>query len=301
MMFKPDTALFSYEVIRESGENVMYINYLGAPYVPSLVESSEVMGRTIDDLREDSNVSRVVFVQQRNYSHDSSQVFMLVEIADLYDFLVKQERIVSSEKLAHLTTVYHEAFAFLNNIVNSLLRTDPVYAYRELKSTLFSQKAALEKGKDNGDYIRIIEKIISYFDNLKLIKFLKNYFDSYSLGNRDIYSEVFRADIMPNFTFTRMVARLPSDAEIIEQYSISKGHDKSLVTIFKRPNKSKFVYHIVPPEYTLDEDSHMLLNLARNVMIEHKPSEDEFNDPERTRQVFFNVAKDLISELATNK
>lgn len=300
-MFKPDTALFSYEVIRESGENVMYINYLGAPYVPSLVESSEVMGRTIDDLREDSNVSRVVFVQQRNYSHDSSQVFMLVEIADLYDFLVKQERIVSSEKLAHLTTVYHEAFAFLNNIVNSLLRTDPVYAYRELKSTLFSQKAALEKGKDNGDYIRIIEKIISYFDNLKLIKFLKNYFDSYSLGNRDIYSEVFRADIMPNFTFTRMVARLPSDAEIIEQYSISKGHDKSLVTIFKRPNKSKFVYHIVPPEYTLDEDSHMLLNLARNVMIEHKPSEDEFNDPERTRQVFFNVAKDLISELATNK
>jgi len=301
MMFKPGAALYSYEVKRESGENVMYINYIGAAYVPSLAESAEVMGRTMDNLREDSNVSRVVFVQQRNYSHDFSQVSMLVEITDLHDFLDKQERIVSPEKLSHLSTVYHEAYAFLNNVVNNLLKTDPVYAYRELKGALFSQKAMQEKGKDNKDYIRIIERIIGYFDSLKLIQFLKNYFDSYSLGNREIYSEVFRADIMPNFTFTRMVARLPGDAEIIEQYSISKGHDKSLVTIFKRPNKAKLVYHLTPPEYTLNEESHMLLNLARNVMIEHKPTEDEFNDPERTRQVFFNVAKDLIGELATNK
>lgn len=301
MMFKPDTALFSYEVIRESGENVMYINYLGAPNVPSLAESTEVMGRTIDNLREDSNVSRVVFVQQRNYSYDFSQVSMLVEIGDLQNFLVKQEKIVSPEKLAHLTSVYHEAYAFLNNIVNNLLVTDPVYAYRELKSQLFSQRAMLEKGKDNREYVRIIERLIGYFDKLKLIEFLKSYFDSYSLGNRDIYSEVFRADVMPNFTFTRMVARIPSDAEIVKQYSIAKEHDKSLVTIFRRPNKAKLVYHLTPPEYTLDEDSHILLNLARNVMIEHKPSEDEFNDPERTRQVFFNVAKDLIGELATNK
>ena len=300
-MFKPDTAIYSYEVIRESGENVMYINYLGVAEAPSLAESSEVMGRTIDLLREDSNVSRVVYVQQRNYSYDFSQVEMLIEVGDLHDFLVRQEKIVSPEKLAHLTSVYHEAYAFLNNIVNNLLRTDPVYAYRELKGQLFSQRASLEKGKDNGEYVRILEKLQGYFENLGLIKKLKIYFDSYSLGNRDIYSEVFRADIMPNFTFTRMVARIPSDAEIVKQYSIAKGADKSLVTIFRRPNKAKLVYHLTPPEYTLNEDSHMLLNLARNVMIEHKPSEDEFNDPERTRQVFFNVAKDLIGELATNK
>ena len=30
MMFKADAQLYSYEVVRESGENVMYVNYLWA-------------------------------------------------------------------------------------------------------------------------------------------------------------------------------------------------------------------------------------------------------------------------------
>jgi len=301
MLFKSDTPLYSYEVIRESGENVMYINYLGASFVPSLIDYAEVMARTIDNLKEDSNISRIVFVQQRNYSHDFEQVQMLVGVSNLYDFLTKQERIVSPEKLAHLAGFYHEAYSFLSYLVNEVLKLDPVKAYRELKDVLFKQRALSEEGRDNADYVRILERLAGYFENLVLIQKLKPYFDDYRVGDRDIYSNVFRADIMPNFTFTRMVARIPEDAEIVKQYEIAEGHDKSLVTIFRRPNKAKLVYHLSPPEYLLDEDHHMLLNLARNVLIEHRPTSEEFNDPERTRQVFFNVARDLVSDLAANK
>jgi type IV secretory pathway ATPase VirB11/archaellum biosynthesis ATPase len=279
----------------------MYVNYLGAEFVPSLIDSAEVMGRTIDNLKEDPNVSRIVFVQQRNYSHDFSQVKMLGEVANLSEFLIKQEKIVSAEKLSHLGAVYYEAHAFFNHVLNEVLPTDPVMAYRELKGMLFSKRASLEDGQDVGEYVKIIERVVGFFDELILIKKLKLSFDSYSGGDRDIYSEVFRADIMPNFTFTRMVARIPDDAEIIKQYSIAKGADESLVTIFKRPNKAKLVYHLTPPEYTLEEDHHMLLNLARNVLIEHRPTQEEFNDPERTRQVFFNVARDLLRDLAGSK
>ena len=301
MMFKPDTPLYSYEVVRESGENVMYVNYLGASFVPSLIDSIEVMGRTIDNLKEDPNIARIVFVQQRNYSHDFSQVKMLAEIANLSDFLIKQEKIVSVEKLSHLGASYYEAHAFFNRIINELLSTDPVRAYRELKGMLFSKRAELKAGQDMQDYVRLLEKVVGFFDELIIIKKLKEFFDSYSINDRDIYSEVFRADIMPNFTFTRMIARVPEDAEIIKQYSIAKGSDESMVTIFKRPNKAKLVYHLSPPEYLLEEEHHMLLNLARNVLIEHRPNEEEFNDAERTRQVFFNVARDLLSDLAGNK
>ena len=35
--------LYSYEVKREGGEDILYINYLGAPFVPSLAEYPEVM------------------------------------------------------------------------------------------------------------------------------------------------------------------------------------------------------------------------------------------------------------------
>ena len=50
MLFKEGTPLYSYEIIRESGESVLFVNYLGASFVPSLVNSPEVMSRTIDIL-----------------------------------------------------------------------------------------------------------------------------------------------------------------------------------------------------------------------------------------------------------
>jgi len=297
MMFKDGAPLYSYEVVRESGESVMYVNYLGAEVVPSLTDYPDVMGRTIDNLREESNISRVVFVQQRNYSYSFEQIKILMGVANLVDFLTKQEKIVSPEKLAFLGEDYYDAYAFLNRIVNELLSVDPVLAYRELKARLSGEKAR----DKNREYVRLLERVMGFFEDLELVHKLKSFFDSYSVGDRTIYGEIFRADIMPNFTFTRMVAKLPDDAEIIKQYRIGKGNDESLVSIFRRPNKAKLVYHLSPPEYLLDEDHHMLLNLARNVLIEHRPTAEEFTDPERTRQVFFNVARDLLSDLAESK
>ena len=94
MLFKSGTALYAYEIARESGSKVLYINYLGAPYVPSLAQNPDVMSRTIDLLIEAPDVSRVVFVQQRNYSHNNKETFMLQEIANLYIFLTKQEKLL---------------------------------------------------------------------------------------------------------------------------------------------------------------------------------------------------------------
>lgn len=300
-MFKENSPLYSSDIVRESGENVMYINYLGANYVPDLANYFDVMARTIDLLMEDSNISRIVYVQQRNYSHNFEQVNMLIEVAQLYDFFTKQEKIISVEVLEKLGYFYEEAYSFLNYIINEVLKGDPIRAYRELKGALFEQRALSEKGYDNLNYLRLLEKIISSFERLILIQKAKELFNNFKTGNREIYSEFFRPDIMPNFTFTRMIASLPKDAEIIKEYEIAKGYDKSVVTIFKEPNKTKLYYHLIPPEYNLSEDFHMLLNLARNVLIEHKPTQEEFNDSERTRGVFLNVSKDLLRDLANNK
>ncbi len=301
MMFKESSKLYANEIIRESGENVMYINYLGASFVPNLVDSFEVMARTVDALLEDSNVSRIVFVQQRNYSYGFKQVHMLLELSQLYEFLIKQEKIVSIDVLGNLGYFYEEAYSFLSYVINELSKGDPIRAYRELKGALFEQRALFEKGYDNSDYIRLLEKVIVFFDGIELIEKSKKFFDRYKSSDRQIYSELFRSDTMPNFTFTRMVASFPEDAEIIEEYEISEGHDASMVTIYKQPNKTKLIYHLSPPEYNLTEDHHMLLNLARNVLIEHKPNQEEFNDAKRTRQVFLNVSKDLLRDLASNK
>src|SRR3989344_1494055 len=91
--------LYSYEVRREGGEDILYLNYLGAPFVPSLSESGEVMERTVDALIENPNVSRIVFVQQKNYNYDFRETGFLLEIAQFYVYLVQQEKILSREKL----------------------------------------------------------------------------------------------------------------------------------------------------------------------------------------------------------
>jgi type IV secretory pathway ATPase VirB11/archaellum biosynthesis ATPase len=283
----------------ESGENVMYINYLGDSRAPSIADSAEAMNRTIDALSETSNIARVVLVQQRNYSYDFEQVKMLIEVAALHNYLIKQERVLSPDKLSFAQDI-SAVYNLMNYVVSELLKQDPIKAYRTLNSALIDQKILSSKGVKNEQYLWFLERIISYFENLSLIKKAKPLFERNYPG-REIYSELFRADIMPNFTFTRMIAKVPTDAEIIDQYEIASKEEKSTVTIFKEKDRAKFVYHISPPEYTLKEEHHLLLNLARNVLIEHRPTSDEFNNPERTRQIFFNVSRDLIQDLARSK
>lgn len=300
MMFKSGSPLYSYDILTESGENVMYINYLGEPSVPSIADSPEVMARTIDALSENSNISRVVLVQQRNYSYDFSQVQMLVEIASLYNFLNRQERVLSQEKLSFVEDI-SIAYNTLNYVINTLLKYDPIQAYKVLSAAIVEQQVANSNGQNNQRYIWYLQKILGYFDNLSLVKKYLEWTEKGYTDSREIYSKIFRADIMPNFTFTRMVAKIPEEAEIVSQYEIASGYDKSTVTIFREPNKAKLTYHLSPPEYLLKEEHHMLLNLARNVLIEHRPTTEEFNDLERTRQVFFNVARDLLQDLSSSK
>jgi len=307
MQFKEGAKLYSYDVQREGGEDIVYINYLGAPYVPSLSDSPEIMERTVDVLIENPNVSRIVFVQQKNYNYDFNETSLLLEIAQLYVYLIKQEKILSQKKLItnheqFFSQRYNDIFSFL-----FLLKRDPIAAYSELKRIIIEAKIFLEKIEDSSkmdqtNYIYFLEKLFILLEKTKLIQSVLPYLDNYQKGSREIYHKIFRPDVIPNFTFTRLVSDLPKDAEIIDQYKIFReDYDVSLVTILRKKDEAKLVYHLVPPENSLSEDYNMLLNLARGVLIEHQPRAEEFTDTERTRQVFLNISKDLLRDLAQNK
>jgi len=307
MKFEKEEALYSYEVKREGGEDVLYINYMGAPYVPSISEYPEVMERTIDSLIENPNVSRIIFVQQKNYNYDFKETNYLLEIAQVYIYLLKQEKILSPEKLVTsnadlFSKRYNEVFSFLY-----LLKKDPFAAYFQLRKIILEGKVLLDKigtllKSDQKNYLSLLEKILDVFSRTKLIQAFQQYSTEYRRGGREIYNKFFRPDVIANFTFTRLVSDLPEDAEIMAQYKISNGdYDESWVTIMKRKDESKLIYHIVPPENTLSEDQSALLNLARGVLIEHQPKAEEFTDTERIRQVFMNISRDLIRDLAQNK
>jgi len=302
-MSEKSEKLYSYEVRREGGEDVLHINYLGAPFVPSLADYPEVMARTMDALIENPGVSRIIFAQQKNYNYDNQETMFLLEIAHLYVYLLRQEKILSHEKLTsnnspYFNQRYNEIFSFL-----FLLRQDPVSAYFEIKKIIIQTKILFDRSEqqyrnDIESYMHLLEKILALLENTAIIQKLIPYFDGYKKGDRTIYDKILKADVIPNFTFTRLVYDIPADAEIIDQYTIGEDFDTSTVTILKRKDESKLIYHINPPENSLDEDYNILLNLARGVLIEHQPKAEEFTDIERIRNVFFNIAKDLLQDLS---
>ena len=110
-----------------------------------LAEHPEVMERTIDSLIENPNVSRVVFVQQKNYNYDFKETSYLLEIAQLYVYLIKQEKVLSQEKLItsnseFFSRRYNEVFSFLY-----LLKKDPFAAYFQLRKIILEGKIFLDK------------------------------------------------------------------------------------------------------------------------------------------------------------
>ena len=300
MVFKRDAQIYATEVERKEGEDVLYVNYLPAPFVPSLAKQGFVMAKTMGLLIDFPNVSRMVFVQQRNYHYPSEQVFMLAEIARLINYWIKQEVILSPERLSLMgdaSEMYEEASYWI-----SLMKEDPVACYRETGHRIDEIKE--QKGDEiSGQmmhYMHFLDKVRDMLEKTKLIqKVINSSLDS--LGGRSVYESIFVPDVLPNFTFTRLVAQLPEDAELVDQYEIKEEFETITVTILKLKNDAKYFYHIMPPEYSLGEDHYLLLYLARQVMIKHQPKADEFTDTEKTRQVFYNVARDLLSELSRSK
>ena len=145
MQFREGSPLYSYEVQREGGEDILYVNYLGAPFVPSLPDYPKVMERTVDVLIENPNVSRIVFVQQKNYNYDLTETSLLLEIAQFYTYLIKQEKILSQEKLItnyeqFFSKRYNDVFYFL-----FLLKQDPIASYYELKKIIIEANLLLHK------------------------------------------------------------------------------------------------------------------------------------------------------------
>ncbi len=298
---------WAYDVIREAGEVVLRINLDAYPYTPSIEDDSVLMSRTIDILLEVGQVTRILYYQKRDYEYDYSQVQFLLEIAKLYSRLVKQKELTGYGAMGTAPEgcerCYNERYSFIQNTFLRLFKSDPIGAYVELRRELRREKIKIERIIDKRclpcmqQYVNVLEYLINEIEKTALIKMAEPFLAGYKIGDRSIYKRIFRPLIKPDFMFTRLMASYPLGAEEIDTYTVNGTE----VTIFSMPDTVQNLYHIVPPEFKLNEDKYELLDTARKVMAEHKPQKAEFVDPERMRQVFYNVGHDLIEELAGNR
>ena len=294
---------FSYDILREGEEIILMIDLEQYQHIPSLEDDSVCMSRTVDILAEVGIVTKIVYTQKRNYEYGYDQTLLTQEIAQLYSQLTKKRDLFGYESLLtdpKCTRWVAQIYANLQNITANLLKRDPVGAYVELKRATREEKIRADKTFDK-DYVKCSQKFIEVMQYLtalmektKLISAVKPYLSGYKVGDRSIYRRVYAPDIRPDFMFTKLMAAFPADGEEIDSYEIDKNTE---VTIFELPDNVQYLYHLIPPEFKLSEEKYEILDTARKIMAEHKPTRQEFVDPERMRQIFYNIGTDLIEEL----
>ncbi|HLC62088.1 MAG TPA: type II/IV secretion system ATPase subunit [Candidatus Nanoarchaeia archaeon] len=294
---------FTYDILREGEETIALIDLEQYQHIPSLEDDEICMSRTMDILAEAGVVTKIVYVQKRNYEYDYSQASMVQEIAKLYSQLTKKRDVLGYDTLLADPKCSKWAGHWYNSIQTitaDLLKRDPIGAYVELKRTVREERIKIDRSIDPiyaecaKKYIAVLQYLMMLLEKTKLISGVKSYLSGFRLNDRAIYRRVFTPDIRPDFMFTKLMSSYPPEGEEIDNYQLDKNTD---VTIFELPDNVQYLYHLLPPEFKLTEEKYEILDTARKIMAEHKPTRQEFIDPERMRQVFYNIGSDLIEEL----
>ena len=93
---------------------------------------------------------------------------------------------------------------------------------------------------------------------------------------------------------TRYVVTAPEHGKSVDRYEV--GETK--VEIFKLPHSTGYIYHVLPPEFTLPPQQYTVLDAARRYMATHRPKTAEFVNSKRVREVFHNIGRDMIKEVS---
>src|SRR3989344_8963923 len=80
----------SYEILREGEDNTLKLEYENYPKVPSIEDDDLVMAKAVELLIENPGTTKIIFRQKREYEYDYAQTQILLEIAKLYNRLIKQ-------------------------------------------------------------------------------------------------------------------------------------------------------------------------------------------------------------------
>ncbi len=282
----------------EIKNGILRMNCLGSIYGASLEDSEEIFSRIVDELIKHPSVSSIVLSETREYEYDYSQARMLVEIADAIKTIVRERRLTSIRNFPKCPYT-PSWFNWVNALVNVRLKKDPIGAYVTLIREIRHVKIKAEKahGVEKEWYKHYLEQILlpikEILEKCKLIQIAKPRILGYHIGDRSLYREVFHPSIRPNFMYTKYLAQ-PPHGEVVQRYRIGETE----IEIFRIPEKARYFYFVVPPEFKLAEDDYMLLDAARRILEERRPKEFEIKDQSRLRETFLNIGQELLRDLA---
>ncbi len=292
------------EVIREGEDRILRFNLERYSRLPSLETDPYTMHQTITALRSEKGATKIVFFQKRDYEYDAQQTRLLVEIAELIDYLEAHKERISLFKAGldpRFRAWYLQKSKDLNTIIFYNLPRDPLSTYVQMKRMLREERI-FKEGLLHGDplnahvdsYLQMLLWIKSLLEQTRLVKAAQAELEGAAAGDRKLYAALFAPTIKPDFMYTRLLAKFPDDGELLESYMLGDTE----VNIFRIPDSSQYLYHILPPEFRLNEEEYDLLDAARSIMISHEPTREDFIDPQLMREVNYSIGRELLQNLA---
>ncbi|MBI2145912.1 type II/IV secretion system ATPase subunit [Candidatus Woesearchaeota archaeon] len=306
-----DNPCFEYETYHEGENKILRISAEKCSFPPSIEYSELCLSKVIDILQQVSGVTTIIITQLREYEYDFSQTTLLTELASLHRKLNQDERKQYSQLI---TDPAHEryirgSYAKFQRIIATRLKEDPLAAYVELKRLERDQSIQLDRLLDQRHavsqqaYLGMIKDALQKVEQLKIIALLQPHLKEYSFGQRQIYGTIFHPNTRPDFMYTKLISEFPS-GNLLESYSFGRegeNGEKNEVNIFGFDDDIKMIYHLTPPEFRFSEEEYGLLDDAKRILSEHKPTREEFVDPQRMREVFLNIGKDLLNDLMQHR
>ncbi|MBN2043172.1 MAG: Flp pilus assembly complex ATPase component TadA [Candidatus Aenigmarchaeota archaeon] len=284
----------------DEDSRTLTINLLGSITGASIEDFESVMANVIDKILSVKRVLSIVLVKEREYEYSGEQVQMLVEIADIVEEIVRT-RMISYKNIRpdKWERFYPDFSQRLQYILINLMRRDPIGAYVELVRESRNLMIKMKR-KDRGFACyrhykeEIIEPLKLKMERTKMINAVKEHLSGYHVGDRSLYRELFTPSVRPNFMLTRYMITPPETGKSVDRYKVNDIQ----VEIYRLPTTSSYYYHVTPPEFELPEDKYTVLDTARRYMATHRPKTAEFVRSEKVREVFYNIGKDMIREVA---
>lgn len=295
-----DQGVFEYEYDEET--STVRVNTLGSMYGASIEDYPEVMARVINILQEVPNAESVILAESREYEYGQDQVKLLREIATAIQEISRQGYISQDVKTEKCDQIYSEHLPEVQKIVFNKLRMDPVGAYVQIKRKERHLRQKMEDGYPQQQrcckyFIQdIIKPVRDRIEECKLIQQAQEQITGHHVGEREIYREYFHPLVRPNFMLTKFMSLPPERGEEMERYEMDNIDAE--VTVYDVPHKTRPVYHIDPPEFNLSEEKYNILDAARRFMASHDPQEGEFAEPDKMRDVFQNIGRDMLRDVA---
>ncbi|MBI4895922.1 MAG: type II/IV secretion system ATPase subunit [Candidatus Aenigmarchaeota archaeon] len=289
--------VFEYEYDERSQR--MRINAVKSMYGSSIEDFPVVMGEVIDKLMELRKVVRIVIAGEREYEYDFSESKLLLEIAGAIDSIIKN-RIISIRNIAAPDCEEHvqKRYALMQRFLLTA-KQDPIDAYIKLVRVIRNVRIKEQRELDprvNRCYQHYLQMTLlplqRIMEETQLIQRAQPFLTEHK--NRALYRKFFHPTIRPNFIYTRYVALPPQNAELVERYFLRD----TAIEIYTIPGKTRKLYHIIPPEFRLNETEYTLLDTARRYLGRHEPREADLGQPDAIRENLFRIGLDMLRDLS---